>query len=167
MGWQFGLHWAVLLVSPRDSLWPARLGLSILRWSQHVCGGWCWLLAGPLFPLIPHSQASVPVLHPLAVFQGSWSGAARTLEAWAWWWQSITVSLSVGQSTSQGSSGSGGREIDFPACWEEQYNHMVKGHVYRDGRNSYYHLCKLSTTQLYVAQGWWVHNVCHSFNIRF
>lgn len=41
---------------------------------------------------------------------------------------------------------SGQREVAFPAYWEGWLNHMQKEHVYRDGRNSYCHLCKFSTT---------------------
>lgn len=44
------------------------------------------------------------------------------------------------------SSDSGQREVAFPAYWEGWLNHMQKEHVYRDGRNSYCHLCKFSTT---------------------
>lgn len=81
MHWPFGLHWAILLVSPRDSPWPAGLGLLLKTASLCVLWIWCQWVAGPLFPLSP--SQSPPVFHPLAAVasQDCWSGAAGALEA--------------------------------------------------------------------------------------
>lgn len=169
MDWPFGLHWAVLLVSPRDSPWLAGLGLPILRWPHCVCCGWCQWVAGPLFPLSP-SQGSPPVLHPLAVvaFQDCWSGAAGALRPRLSGHEASWCLFQLIRAHHRASLDSGQREVDFPACWEEWLNHIAKGTcVWRWEEFLLPSFVNCLPQQLYLAQGWWMHSVCQSLNICF
>lgn len=110
-----------------------------------VCGGWCWLLPGPLSSDFPFSRR-LPRLSPLAVNSLPCFGLAG-LEL-----QGLLrlrlgtypVSLCLTRITRPAPGQREGKSISL-LVGRSGKNPAAKGHEYRDGRNSYCHRCKVST----------------------
>ena len=108
-----------------------------------VHGGWCWLLAGPLCPDFPFPRR-LPEFSPSAVgleVRGLLRPRLGT----------YPVSLCLTHVTRPAQVQREGKSISLLVGWSVK-NPMAKGREYRDGKNAYCHLCKVSLRELYLAQ---------------
>lgn len=141
------MGWAGLVCSSCLGPVHSRLGWGYLCQDDlsPVCGGWCWLLAGPLSSDFLFSRR-LPGLSPLAVNSLPCFGLAGLGLQGLFRLRLGTypVSLCLTRITRPARVQREGKSISLLVGWSGK-NPAAKGQEYRDGRNSYCHRCKVST----------------------